>query len=279
MGFRFQCPFARIVVAFALLCIYGQFLHAAEITKDDVDFLKKVYVNKNGERLPYRLFIPTGYSPEHKYPLILWLHGGEGRGTDNLQQIVHTNEKGAHVWIAPEIQLKFPAFVFAPQCPVGENWSDPDQNQPSKALELALQILGAVQKEFSIDADRIYVVGQSMGGLGVYSLLQMYPEKWAGAVILTAYDNFTNTYAISRVPLWVFQGDQDPTVPVAMVREMMKQLKKIDANLRYTEYQKADHAIWDRAFAEPGLIPWLASLKRAAPSGSQVGTSATPPAK
>lgn len=262
-----------------MLCASAQFVPAAEITKDDVDFRKKVYVNKKGERLPYRLFVPIGYSPEQKYPLILWLHGGEGRGSDNLQQIVHANQKGAHVWIAPEIQLKFPAFVLAPQCPITENWSDPDLNQPSKALDLALQILSFVQKEFSIDPDRVYVVGQSMGGLGVYSLLQLYPEKWAGAVILTAYDNFTNVMAISRVPLWVFQGDEDRTVPVTMVRDMMKQLKKANAHLRYTEYHKADHDIWDRAFAEPELIPWLASLKRAAPGTSQLGTSATPPAK
>jgi len=276
---RFQFSFTRIAAVFALLCIYAEFLHAAEITKDDLDFRKKVYVNKNGERLPYRLFVPTGYSPEQKYPLIFWLHGGEGRGSDNLQQIVHTNEKGTHVWIAPGIQLKFPAFVLAPQCPVGENWSDPDLNQPSKSLELALQTLAVIQKEFSIDPDRVYLVGQSMGGLGVYSLLQLYPEKWAAAIILTAYDNFTNAKAISRVPLWVFQGDQDPTVPVTMVREMMQQLKKANANLRYTEYHQADHAIGDRAFSEPELIPWLASRKRASPGGSQLGTSASPTAK
>ena len=276
---RFNFPCVRLAAAFALLCFTTHFLPAAEITKDDVDFRKKVYASKKGERLPYRLFVPTGYSPEQKYPLILWLHGREGRGSDNLQQIVHTNQKGAHVWIAPEIQLKFPVFVLAPQCPITENWSDPDLNLPSKALELSLQILALVQNEFSIDPDRVYVVGQSMGGLGVYSLLQLYPEKWAGAVILTAYDNFTNAMAISRVPLWVFQGDADQTVPVTMVRDMMKQLKKANANLRYTEYHKADHDIWDRAFAEPELIPWLASLKRAASSTSQLGTSATPPAK
>jgi predicted peptidase len=276
---RFQSAFVRIAIAFAFLCIPAQVSAATEITKDDVDFVKKVYVNKNGERLPYRLFVPTGYSPQQKYPLVLWLHGGEGRGSDNLQQIVHTNQTGAHVWLAPEIQLKFPAFVLAPQCPINENWADPDLNQPSKALQLALQILAAIQKEFSIDPDRVYVVGQSMGGLGVYSLLQLYPEKWAGAIILAAYDNFTNANAISRVPLWVFQGDQDQTVPVTMVRDMMHQLKKVKANLRYTEYRKADHNIWDRAFAEPELIPWLASLKRAASSTSQLGTSATPPDK
>jgi predicted peptidase len=30
-----------------------------------------------------------------------------------------------------------------------------------------MEALDAVEKEFSIDLDRVYVVGQSMGGLGV----------------------------------------------------------------------------------------------------------------
>jgi predicted peptidase len=270
---------ARAVGAFLVLSVCAQVLSAVEMTKDEVDFRKRVYVSKKGQRLPYRLFVPTGYSPDQKYPLILWLHGGEARGTDNVQQIVRENQQGAHVWIAPEVQANFPAFVLAPQCPMPEDWAEPEFNQPSKALLLAIEILTGVQKEFSIDPDRVYLVGQAMGGLGVWSLLQNYPEKWAGAVIVAAYDNFTNTMAISRVPLWVFQGDEDQTVPVTTVRDMMKQLKKAEANVRYTEYRKAQHKIWDRAFAEPELIPWLASQKRGASGTSQVGTSAIAPAK
>jgi predicted peptidase len=276
---RFLSSLARVAGVFVSFSVCAQLLSAVEMTKDEVDFRKKVYVSKKGERLPYRLFVPTGYSSDQKYPLVLWLHGGEGRGSDNVQQIVHENQKGTHVWIAPEIQGKFPAFVLAPQCPMPENWAEPELNQPSKALLLSLEILASVQKEFSIDPDRVYLVGQAMGGLGVWSLLQTYPEKWAGAIIVAAYDNFTNTGAISRVPLWVFQGDEDQSVPITMVRDMMKQLKKAHANLRYTEYRKAEHKIWDRAFAEPELIPWLASQKRAAPATSQVGTSAMSPAK
>jgi len=276
---RFQFPLVPLAGAFILFCVCAQFLPSVEMTRDEVDFRKKVYVSKNGQRLPYRLYVPVGYNPEQKYPLVLWLHGGEGRGSDNVQQIVHGNQKGTHVWIAPENQAKFPAFVLAPQCPIDENWADPDLNQPSKALELSLEILANVQKEFSVDPDRVYAVGQSMGGLGVWSLLQLYPEKWAGALVLAAYDNFTDTSAISRVPLWVFQGDQDQSVPVTMVRDMMKQLKKAHANLRYTEYHKAGHNVWDQAFAEPELIAWLASQKHAASGTSQVGTSAIPPAK
>ena len=74
-----------------------------------------------------------------------------------------------------------------------------------------------------------------MGGLGVWPLLQMHPENWAAAVVLAGYDNFTAPMSISRIPSWVFQGQASRSVPVDLVREMMKQLKKLNANLRYTE--------------------------------------------
>jgi len=67
------------------------------------------------------------------------------------------------------------------------------------------------KKDFSIDPDRIYFAGQSMGGLGVWSALQAYPGKWAGGSNLSAYDNFTNVKALASTPLWVFQGEADET--------------------------------------------------------------------
>lgn len=251
---------------------------AATVSKDDVDFRKKVFVNPAGKRLPYRLFVPVTYSRGIKYPLVFWLHGGEGRGSDNIAQLSRNNTLGTHFWISAENQAKFPVFVFAPQCPVGDNWSDPELNLPTLALQLALEALTSVEKEFSIDLDRVYIVGQSMGGLGVYSLLQLYPDRWAGAIVMSAFDNFTNVPALTHVPLWVFQGDEDETVPINLVRDMMKQLRKAQAKLRYTEYHKVNHEVWPKAFAEPDLIPWLSSQKRgepAAPAAS--GTSSSSP--
>ena len=37
--------------------------------------------------MPYRLFIPSGYDKRRQYPLVLWLHGAGGSGTDNWRQI------------------------------------------------------------------------------------------------------------------------------------------------------------------------------------------------
>ena len=155
--------------------------------------------------------------------------------------------------------------MLAPQCPQGENWSDPELNQVAAPLQSALDILALVRKDYSIDADRIYLAGQAMGGLGVWALLQKYPEQWAGAIVVASYDNFTNVRAIARVPLWIFQGEDDMTVPVETVREMVKQLKKAGGSPRYSEFHNAGHEVWNQAFTEPQLAPWLSAQKRAAP--------------
>jgi predicted peptidase len=273
-----SCKRLLIFAAFAvfILATAPRFASPAELTKDDIDFRKDVYIDKKGDRLPYRLFVPLGYDANQKYPLLLWLHGVDGRGSDNVKQLTHENQLGTHFWISSDSQGKFPAFVLAPQCPSGEIWAEPEFNQPSKWLLLAMQALAKVEKDFSIDPDRVYIAGQSMGGLGVWSLLQMYRGKWAGAIIMSAYDTFSDIPAIAEVPLWVFQGDADQSVPVDMVRNMMRQLKKAHVNLRYTEYHKSDHEVWNKAFAEPDLLPWLSAQKRNAPAGGQVGSGATP---
>jgi predicted peptidase len=265
---------SKAAILAMLALILAPFALGGQLTKDDIEFRKKVYATKTGDRLPYRLYVPLGYDANRKYPLLLWLHGGEGRGSDNVKQLNGGNQIGTHFWAGKDVQLKFPMFELVPQCPSGDNWSDPDLNQPTKWLELTMSALADVQKEFSIDPDRIYLAGQSMGGLGVWSTLQAYPGKWAAAVILSAYDNFTNVSALASTPLWVFQGEDDGTVPVLLVRDMMKQLRKAHANLRYTEYPKTDHEVWKKAFAEHDLLPWLSSQKRGQAAGGQLGSGA-----
>jgi predicted peptidase len=250
-----------------------------ELTQDDIDFRKEVYVNKKGDRLPYRLYVPLGYDKNRKYPLLVWLHGTDGRGTDNLKQLTKQNQLATHFWIRKDVQLSFPVLLFVPQCPVGQNWADPELNQPGLYLQMTREALAKIQLQYSIDPDRIYAGGQSMGGLGIWSLLQKYPGLWAGAIVISAYDNFTDIPAIAQVPVWVFQGDADESVPVTMVRDMVRQLKKANGNVRYTEYHHANHDVWNQAFADPDLLPWLSAQHRTAAANSQVGTGVPPPTR
>jgi len=251
---------------------------AAELTQDDIDFRKLTLTKSKDERLNYRLFVPLGYDAKRKYPLVLFLHGANGRGSDNIKQLMGGNQLGSHFWISREVQNAFPAFVLVPQCPVGQSWSEPDLNRPSDILLMVMDALYKTEREFSIDPDRVYIVGQSMGGLGVWSLIQTYPGKWAAALILCAYDNFSNVLGITMVPLWLFQGDQDPVVPIDTVRQMVHTLRKEHANFRYSEYRHVGHEVWTNAFAEPGLLPWLTSQVRKdrAETEDQLGSGLPP---
>ncbi len=131
------------------------------LKKDDLTFRKKTFADKQGHKMPYRLFVPANYDASQKYPLIFWLHGAAGRGSDNLKQISGGNENGTHVWTTPANQAQLPALVLAPQCPEDRFWSEPETNEISPDLQMALDILSSVQKDFSIDPGRIYVAGQS----------------------------------------------------------------------------------------------------------------------
>jgi predicted peptidase len=260
----------RSAIIFLVLFSCGSYAAGQEritppsVVKAEPPFRKKMYTDKKGVKMPYRLFIPPSYDSAKKYPLIFWFHGGSGRGSNNEAQISNENEKGSHIWTTADNQATFPALVLAPQCPEGENWANPELNEVAGPLQLAMEIFALVKKDYSIDSDRIYLAGQSMGGFGVWSLLQTYPELWAGAIVVSSYDNFTNVRAITRVPLWMFQSEMDMTVPVDLVRQMVRQIKKAGGSPRYTEYRKIKFEAWDEAFAEAQLLPWLAAQKRGA---------------
>src|SRR5690606_10849573 len=71
------------------------------------------FLSFNYDGMPYRLFVPKDYDPSKSYPLVLFLHGGGERGTDNEKQLLAND--GAIIWAAPENQAKHPSFVLAPQ--------------------------------------------------------------------------------------------------------------------------------------------------------------------
>ena len=149
------------------------------------EFQSRTYRNAAGASMPYRLFVPPSYDAKRKFPIVLWLHGAACRGNDILLQISAGNTLGAHVWTKPENQAKLPAFVLAPQ------------------LLLALEILDAVGKEYSIDLDldRVYVAGQSMGGEGSWVALIHAPGRFAAAVRLCGCERRSTRSAYAGVDL------------------------------------------------------------------------------
>jgi predicted peptidase len=218
---------------------------------------------KTYKSMPYRLFVPPNYDRTKKYPLVLWLHGAGGRGDDNKKQITEGNTLGATIWTRAENQANNPTFVLAPQCPPGEWWANNNtEMRPSRQLEMVVELLAELQKQYSIDANRLYVGGQSMGGYGTWSIITEYPEMFAAAIPICGGGNVSKAEKMTRTAIWAFHGDIDQAVKVERSREIIAAIKKAGGNPKYTEYKGVGHNSWINAFAEPDIVTWLFAQSR-----------------
>lgn len=222
-------------------------------------FSARVYRNSLGEAMPYRLFVPRGYNRQRSYPLVLWLHGSGGAGTDNIAQISDDQVSGTRAWTKPKIQEKYPSFVLVPQNP--GSWVDKIDELTPKML-LVLGMLESIKEEFEIDTARIYVAGQSDGGFGVWNLITQRPDVFAAAIPLCGGGDERLATRLAKMPLWVFHGQRDDVIPVSESRNMIAAIRQAGGQPKYTEYPRIGHELWKRTFAEPELVPWLFAQHR-----------------
>ena len=225
--------------------------------------------HKSDWTMPYRLFRPNASG---RLPLVVYLHGGGGLGTDNEKQMGLGNIFGTRVWALPENQKEFPCYVVAPQTdrgwirygpvPPGDSESPviPGLGDGARAV---FELIDALTKEFSIDRQRIYVTGQSLGGAGAWHMVAQRPRLFAAAVICCGGACLDSPAAAISTPLWNFHGDADDTVPVKISRDRIATLRKAGGHPLSTEYAGVGHNVWQWAYTEPSLVRWVFSKRRA----------------
>ena len=248
---------ARLVVS-ALLFIGV----ASDVSAQDAidGFAARSFKASNGDTMPYRLFVPDATARSKPLPLILYLHGGGRVGRDNQKQISGGNTAGTHAWTTAEAQRRHPAFVLAPQ--FADSGRSARLNGWADVADTVLEIVAAVSREFAVDADRVYVTGQSFGGYGTWSFITKHPDVFAAAVPLCGGGDPSRIGVARTLPIWAFHGGQDPVVPVTESRTLIAALRRAGSPVKYTEYPNVGHDVWIRAYAEPELAEWLFTQRR-----------------
>jgi predicted peptidase len=226
------------------------------------------YRSASGEAMPYRLFRPRVESGR-RYPLVLFLHGSGGSGTDNAKQLDRANWFGGLVWALPENQGRHPCFVVAPQTDV--NWPAVRLVEgqlpeilpgPGRGGRLAIEIVERLAEELPVDRARIYVTGHSMGGAGTWHVLAQRPDLFAAGVPVCGRANLDTLPRLKDVPIWNFHGVKDEVEPVETSRRIIAALRQAGGRPLYTEYPDVGHNVFMWVYTEPALVEWLFAQHR-----------------
>ena len=190
-----------------------------------------------------------GYDGTRSYPLVLFLHGGAGRGRDNERHLLDGNGMLVHMFVTA--QPRFPSIILAPQ------------TSSEHGVESTLAVLRSVLKEYRVDRTRIYLIGQSLGGYGALDVLASEPTLFAAAVVIAAGGQESRVARHAMVPTWFFHGERDDVVPVEEPRRIVAAIKRAGGPVRYTEFKSEGHGLAWLVVREDSLIPWIFDQRRA----------------
>ncbi len=227
-----------------------------------------------GRTILWQVYVPDAVlaGEVESPPVVLFLHGRGESGTDG--------ERQTRIGLPRVIRERgdFPAVVVMPQTPRSAWWGD------EVIAEAAIHALDAAMAEFGGDPDRVYLTGLSLGGYGTWAFAYRHPERfaalvpvcggvsarrsrmtvpeWHPASVRPEDPHEEAARVLSDIPIWIFHGADDRTVPVSESRRMARALEAAGGRPRYTEYAGVGHDSWVRAYREEGLYDWLFSHRR-----------------
>ena len=187
----------------ALILTFSANSHAEGKVGKAAENWRNRYVPHANDKMPYRLMKPLRFDANQKYSLIVSLHGAGGRGTDNRKQLKSWNKSLAE----KQNRTDYPCYVLAPQA---------DRLWDKTHFKEIKRIIAALP---SVDMNRIYIMGHSMGGHGTYIMIQLEPGYFAAAAPSAGSGRgrtkpFITASVIKDVPIWAFHGDKDRICPI-----------------------------------------------------------------
>lgn len=194
----------------------------------------------------YQLFLPENYSEKEKWPMIVFLHGAGERG-DNIEKVkVHGPPK------IVESKKDFPFIVLSPQCLTGKRWSS----------DVIIDLIEEISSKEKVDNERVYLTGLSMGGFGTWEIASRDAYRFAAIAPICGGGNPSSVRRMGHLPIWVFHGGKDRTVPLSASQEMVDALVAVNGNVKFTVYPEAGHDSWTESYNNPELYSWFLKHKK-----------------
>lgn len=228
-------------------------------------FKHDVYRGEDGKGVPldYYLYEPEKPYPQNlKFPLVLVLHGAPGNAyaAKSLTQ-------------SAEMRRAYPAFIVAPVLPRRDTWSFPAQfPEPlplkdyfigkKQSLPETVALIRHLSQTLPVDTSRIYVIGCSEGGVGVYGAVRDYADVFAAGVVISGLWTAADVQNLIKLPLVIMHGALETTTPASLARKVADGIRAHGGNVGYIEMPQMDHACPSEVFYGPTTWNWLFSQRK-----------------
>ena len=194
----------------------------------------------------YVKYLPKDYDESKKYPLVIFLHGAGERGDDLDIAMRH-----GYMKYVREEGKEYPFVFVAPQCPNGKYWGC--------YTESLLAFIDDMTETLSVDKDRIYLTGLSMGGTGTWMLAMADTERFAAIAPICGSGIVWNGGCLAHLPIYVYHGDCDDIVPITESIGMLRAVNKKGGKAQMKICYGVGHNAWDYAYTDDALLTWLLS--------------------
>ncbi len=220
------------------------------------ELTKTNHTNAARLRLPYFYHFPAGYDPARRYPLILLFTGG-GIDETSLFNILPAQ---FYVHTSYARQAADPSLVVY----VTRRAGDGNNNSwTAQYLEQTAALVDELMVAFSVDTNRVYVVGSSQGAPAAWDLLRLRPGLFAAAALPGGWQGTAPAAAIKDVPIRVWHAADDPVVSVSSSRDLVQALRRAGGHPIYTEFQTGGHPGGIGAGnMSPVIHDWLMAQRR-----------------
>lgn len=211
--------------------------------------------SKTSRTMNYWLYIPDNLTARHSVPLLVYMHGDGGRGT---------NLKDVNLYSFPNFVAtgeKYPFMMLAPQIGKDTNWTD---EQTYKTL---MNLINKITTEYNVNRKKIILAGGSSGGGGVYVITAAYPNFFSCSVVGSGiYDSKYRKIAnnLTTTPMWIFHGTKDSNISFSSVKSFSEYITSLGGNVKFVGVDGGTHGVTEtsQGFRNTDLINWMISQER-----------------
>ncbi len=211
-----------------------------------------------GQSPPVRFLVqlPPEYDPYRRYPAVVTLHGA---GNTPEQQV----DWWAGAWT--EKGFRFGQATRQGYIVVAPAWAtdyQKDYEYSAREHSAVLDTLRDACRRFSIDTDRVFLSGHSMGGDAAWDIGLAHPDLWAGVIpVVAKADRYCAHYwpNAELVPYYFVCGELDGRKMIENARDLDRYLTR-NYNCTVVEYQGRGHEHFSDEIQR--LFDWMGRFRR-----------------